>query len=157
MLRYPSFLPTIFINNRTIISRQNLVLRNHNAAHFFLFKGSKQYVVSININNNEHLIFQEPIFSGVCGGCSCFFANCTSPLFLIRYNILHLKYCYASLPEQGLREGGTSYPGLGGPGRVQVSASSFGVASSGVFVGLNLSEDLFLFGALHLILGKKLE
>ena len=35
-------------------------------------------------------------------------------------------------------------PGLSGPGRVQVSALSFGVAPSGVFMGLK---------SLHLILG----
>ena len=62
-----------------------------------------------------------------------------------------------------------------GPGRVQVSALNFGVASSGVCMGLNFSEDLFFFGphrfwaknrtnfqwklffGLHLILGKKLD
>ena len=54
---------------------------------------------------------------------------------------------------QGLRDGGsggTSYPGPGlggpglrGPGRVQVSALTCGVAPSGVFMGLNLSEGLF--------------
>ena len=37
--------------------------------------------------------------------------------------------------------GGASYPGLEGPGRVQVSAISFGVAPSAVFMGLNLSEE----------------
>ena len=57
---------------------------------------------------------------------------------------------------QGLRKGGsggTSFPDLGGHGRVQVSALSFGVARSGVCMGLNFSEDLF-FG-LPLILDKK--
>ena len=43
--------------------------------------------------------------------------------------------------------GGTSYPGpgIGGPGRAQVSALSFGVAPSGVCMGLNFSEDLLCF------------
>ena len=55
--------------------------------------------------------------------------------------------------NQGLRNGGsggTSYPGLGGAGRVQVAALSFGPNLRGE---PKLSEDLFF--ALHLILGKK--
>ena len=48
-------------------------------------------------------------------------------------------------PGPGLEE-----PGLRGPGRVQVFALSFGVAPGGIFMGLNLSEDL----GLHLISGK---
>ena len=71
---------------------------------------------------------------------------------------------------QGLREGGsggTSYPGpgSGGPGRVEVVATSFNQnfflclalylsLSFGQKIRPNLSEDLFFF-ALHLILGKK--
>ena len=45
-------------------------------------------------------------------------------------------------PARGGFRGYTSYPGagLGGPGRVQVSALSFGVAPSVVFIGLNLSK-----------------
>ena len=81
--------------------------------------------------------------------------------------------------------GGTSYPGVGALGRVQVSALSFSIAPRGVFrpapnfgqkIRPNLSEDLFFcflfnFGqtigpslsealfvfALHLILAKKLD
>ena len=62
--------------------------------------------------------------------------------------------------------GPTSYPGLGGLGRVQVSALSFGsLLHPGAYLGLhptlgkkikaNFSEDLFF--ALQQILGKKLE
>ena len=56
-------------------------------------------------------------------------------------------------------------PGPRGPGRVQVSALSLGIAPRGVFrpapnlgkiMGLNLSEALF-FIACHLVLGKKLD
>ena len=66
-------------------------------------------------------------------------------------------------PARGA-SGGTSYPGLGGLGRVQVSALSFGIAPRGVFrpapnfgqkIRPNFSEDLFF--ALQLILGKKSE
>ena len=59
---------------------------------------------------------------------------------------------------------GPGGPGLRGPGRVGIVASSFGPnffaslsfnqARIWAKMGLNLSEDLFIF-ALHLILGKK--
>ena len=67
-------------------------------------------------------------------------------------------------PARGA-SGSTSYPGLGGLGRVQVSTLSFGIAPRGVFrlapnfgqkIGPSLSEALFVF-ALHLILAKKLD
>ena len=47
--------------------------------------------------------------------------------------------------ERGIQ--GYSYPGLRGPGKVQVYALSFGVAPSGVCVGLNFSEDLFFWSS----------
>ena len=46
--------------------------------------------------------------------------------------------------EQGLREGGsggTSYPGLGGPGRVQVAASSFVIYACTHFLILGQKWD----------------
>ena len=45
-------------------------------------------------------------------------------------NLINLKVSVSG-GLQGLREGGsggTSYPGLGGPGRVQVSGLTFGIA-----------------------------
>ena len=58
----------------------------------------------------------------------------TPPLIFIScYNVkTYNPNQSACRPKQGLREGvsgGTSYPGLGGPGRVQVSALSFGIVS----------------------------
>ena len=59
---------------------------------------------------------------------------------------------------QGLQERGsvgTSYPGPGlrGPGRVQVAALSFGPNLS---EEPKLSEDLSVFLAIHLVVGKKI-
>ena len=54
---------------------------------------SEQYVKSINKNNivGSTYLLKNQSFLGVGRGCSYVFANCSSHLFLISYNILHLK------------------------------------------------------------------
>ena len=58
----------------------------------------------------------------------------------IRRTVFTIRAC-----ERGYIVPGPRGCELRGPGRVQVSALSVGDASSGVFMGLNLSEDLFFF------------
>ena len=82
-------------------------------------------------------------------------------------------YRHKTTSSQGLRKGGFRgyiVLGLRRPGRVQVAALSFGPNLSegpkwsedlfslslnfGQYLGSNLSKDLFVFFAVHLILGK---
>ena len=98
-----------------------------------------------------------PMVSGFEGYYPCSIIS-NAPLSLVKRRASRTEFSAKckDTRRQGIREGdsgGTSYPGLGGPEGVLVSALSF--CSSPFFgqkIGLNLSEDLFF--ALHLILGK---
>ena len=86
----PYFPPKILITVRQSI---NETLCSQKTKQRIFFCLGKQYMVSININNNigSTYFFKNQSFSGVGEVCLYFFANCTSHLFLIYYNVLHLK------------------------------------------------------------------
>ena len=79
-------------NNSTVINNKTLHWQTTIQRIFFLFEDSKQFVVSININNDrKHLFFQKPIIFGCRWGLFVCFCELYVSFFLICCNILYLK------------------------------------------------------------------